>query len=189
MENKVHQRAESSDLTPGDGSEDKRNRLFFCADTLREQDHQEQQRPAADEGGWGADGTGRCGASGLRPDPDGGQPSDGDVQRSGEHGLFAQDCGTGEHRDAAERGIGSGWLDPHEARSVAEAGATRGFWADCDWWFGRDGKYRPIKSGVFPLAHGYPNRVGLLRLAGDAIVVPAAQAFIEAYLELTLALH
>jgi hypothetical protein len=31
--------------------------------------------------------------------------------------------------------------------------------------------------------------VGLLRLAGDAIVVPAAQAFIEAYLELTLALH
>ena len=26
---------------------------------------------------------------------------------------------------------GPGWLDPHTARSVAEAGATRGFWADC----------------------------------------------------------
>jgi hypothetical protein len=107
---------------------------------------------------------------------------------------------------------GSGWLDPHEARSVAEAGATRGFWADCDWWYGRDGKYRPIGQGINPLirsaqrgvlalAHGGSGdvgllldpsseeletaeaRVGRLKLYGDAIVVPVAVEFIKAYLD------
>jgi hypothetical protein len=100
---------------------------------------------------------------------------------------------------------GPGWLDPLTARSVAEAGATRGFWADCDWWYGRDGKYRPIKCGVFPLVAGRSGRVGLvcdpggkiieeepetteertgrLRLFGDSICVPLAMAFIRAYME------
>ncbi len=77
---------------------------------------------------------------------------------------------------------GPGWLDPIEARSVAEAGATRGFWGDCDWWYGRDCKYRPIKPGLFPLAHGYTARVGVLRVAGDAIVVSQAKEFIKAHL-------
>ena len=76
-----------------------------------------------------------------------------------------------------------GWLNPDAARSASEAGATRGFWADCDWWHGRDGKYRPIGPGLFPLAHGSPARVGRLRMYGDGIVVQAAQAFIESYLE------
>lgn len=35
----------------------------------------------------------------------------------------------------------------------------------------------------FPLVQGAEARVGRLRLYGDAIVVPAAQAFIEAFLE------
>ena len=77
---------------------------------------------------------------------------------------------------------GPGWLNAITARSVAEAGATRGFWADCDWWYGRDGKYRPIGPGVQPLAHGVAARVVKLRGYGDAIVAPVAQAFIEAYL-------
>ena len=58
-----------------------------------------------------------------------------------------------------------------------------GHWRDADWIGCRDGKFRPVKPGAFPLAHGYPARVGLLRLAGDAICVPAAKEFIEAYLE------
>jgi DNA (cytosine-5)-methyltransferase 1 len=78
---------------------------------------------------------------------------------------------------------GPGWLDPEQARSIAAAGATRGFWADCDWWYGRDGKYRPIGPGIFPLAHGSAARVGRLRMYGDGIVVTAAQAFIESYCE------
>jgi hypothetical protein len=64
---------------------------------------------------------------------------------------------------------GPGWLDPVTARSIAAAGATRGFWADCDWWYGRDEKYRPIGPGLQPLAHGAPARVVRLRGYGDAI--------------------
>ena len=74
---------------------------------------------------------------------------------------------------------GPGWLDPHTARSVAEAGATRGFWADCDWWHARDGKYRPIEPGIFPLAHGVANRVLKLRGYGDAINAEVAAEFIK----------
>jgi hypothetical protein len=78
---------------------------------------------------------------------------------------------------------GPGWLDPLTARSIAEAGATRGFWSDCDWWYGRDGKYRPIEPGLFPLAHGAAARVLRLRGYGDAICAETARAFISAYCE------
>ena len=47
----------------------------------------------------------------------------------------------------------------------------------------RDGKYRPVEPGTFPLAHGVPNRVGALRGYGNAIVPQVAADFIEAYLE------
>ena len=62
------------------------------------------------------------------------------------------------------------------------SGAT-GFWDNCDWLSCRDGKYRPVESGTFPLAHGSTARVGRLRAYGNAIVPQAAQALIEAYLE------
>ena len=79
---------------------------------------------------------------------------------------------------------GPGWLDPQQARSATEAGSTRDFWADCDWWWGRDEKYRPIEPGLFPLAHGATSRVLKLRGYGDAIVPQAAAAFIRAYREI-----
>lgn len=60
---------------------------------------------------------------------------------------------------------------------------TNGHWRDADWLFCRDGKWRPVEPGTFPLAHGAAARVGRLRGYGNAIVAPAAQAFIEAYLE------
>lgn len=62
-------------------------------------------------------------------------------------------------------------------------GPLNGFWRDADWLFCRDGKWRPVKSGTFPLAHGYPERVGLLHCAGDAIVAEVAKVFIESYLD------
>jgi DNA (cytosine-5)-methyltransferase 1 len=249
-----------------------RQRLYFCADTS----------------GSGHDGrrTGKEGASqsqgkrsssvgeperlrnaGQRADTDGRQPCDGNLQRSGEQRLLAEDSGTmrgsislhaerrpvdehgedGFHRqdsrreethgiagtcsevlsggttpqrgqsvcgsapgksgyascsselgveiDAKFEGLeglfgnvrdwrGPGWLDPLTARSVAEAGATRGYWADCDWWYGRDEKYRPIGPGLFPLASRATARVLRLRGYGDAIVAPVAQAFIEAYMSI-----
>jgi DNA (cytosine-5)-methyltransferase 1 len=65
----------------------------------------------------------------------------------------------------------------------AGCSSATGFWADCDWLSCRDGKYRPVESGTFPLAHGSTARVGRLRAYGNAIVPQAAQALIEAYLE------
>lgn len=58
-------------------------------------------------------------------------------------------------------------------------GPTNGHWRDADWLHGRDGKWRPVEPGTFPLAHGSPARVGRLRGYGNAIVKDAAQAFIE----------
>jgi len=43
-----------------------------------------------------------------------------------------------------------------------------------------DGKTRRIEPGSFPLAHGVPGRVGLLRGYGNAILPPLASEFIKA---------
>lgn len=50
----------------------------------------------------------------------------------------------------------------------------------------RDGKSRrvPTEPRFFPLAHGVPGRVGLLRGYGNAIVPQTAAAFIQAYCSL-----
>ncbi|WP_353442693.1 DNA cytosine methyltransferase [Sphingomonas faeni] len=57
-------------------------------------------------------------------------------------------------------------------------------WSDADWLGCRDGKWRPVEPGTFPLAHGAANRVGRLRGYGNAIVGPVAQGFIEAVMEI-----
>ena len=64
-------------------------------------------------------------------------------------------------------------------------GPTNGLWRDADWLFCRDGKWRPVEPGTFPLAHGAPARVGRLRGYGNAINAEAAVAFISAYLDTT----
>ncbi|ORL57142.1 DNA cytosine methyltransferase [Pseudomonas putida] len=66
------------------------------------------------------------------------------------------------------------------------AGPVNGLWADADWLFCRDGKWRPVEPGTFPLAHGAPGRVGRLRAYGNAINAEAATQFIAAYLETKL---
>ena len=54
-----------------------------------------------------------------------------------------------------------------------------------DFWDGTlipcaDGKARRVKPSVQPLAYGFPNRVGVLRGAGNAIVPQIAAAFVRA---------
>ncbi|MFN7318049.1 MAG: DNA cytosine methyltransferase, partial [bacterium] len=56
------------------------------------------------------------------------------------------------------------------------------FWAAADWLFCRDGKWRPVEPGSFPLAHGVPGRVAHLRGYGNAIVPQVAATFIKAAL-------
>ena len=57
---------------------------------------------------------------------------------------------------------------------------TNGFWRDADWLGCRDGKFRPVEPGTFPLVDGASARVGRLRGYGNAIVAQVAQTFIEA---------
>jgi len=60
------------------------------------------------------------------------------------------------------------------------AGPVNGLWRDADWLFCRDGKWRPVEPGTFPLAHGATSRVGRLRAYGNAINAEAARIFIQA---------
>jgi len=89
------------------------------------------------------------------------QPSSRGLQdEDQQHGDGGQKAGLGQ---ADQFGIGSAW----SAAAHVEC---------------RDGKIRriPVEPGLFPLAHGVPGRVGLLRGSGNAIVPQVAAAFIEA---------
>ncbi|AIY40151.1 DNA-cytosine methyltransferase [Collimonas arenae] len=64
------------------------------------------------------------------------------------------------------------------------AGPTNGYWRAADWLGCRDGKFRPVEPGTFPLAHGATARVGRLRAYGNAINAEQAKIFIETVMEI-----
>ena len=117
-------------------------------------------------------------------------------------------CGVGDANNSRlERHLGNdratGWEGA--TGSVAETSLhsrpleVNGFWRDADWLFCRDGQWRPVESGTFPLVarfakslgHGKSslramagrNRTGRLKGYGNAINAQAAAAFIGAYME------
>lgn len=70
--------------------------------------------------------------------------------------------------------------DSHGMAGPGFSGETNGFWADPDWLYCRDRKWRAVERGTQPLADGFPGRVDLLRAYGNAINVPQAVEFILA---------
>lgn len=104
-------------------------------------------------------------------------------------GLSGNDCAAGwkgQARSAPATGVHMRVLE------------VNGFWRDADWLFCRDGKWRPVEPGTFPLVDGASarmgrvepgvarvassNRVGRLKGYGNAINAQAAAAFIRAYM-------
>lgn len=116
----------------------------------------------------------------------------GDTDNAGLERLFGDDSTTGREGE-----IGSVTAPGIHSRPLE----VNGFWRDADWLFCRDGSWRPVESGTFPLVarfakglgHGKSslramagrNRTGRLKGYGNAINAEAARHFIEAYMEAT----
>ncbi|HHL3368958.1 TPA: DNA cytosine methyltransferase [Klebsiella pneumoniae] len=111
-----------------------------------------------------------------------------------QHSIAISGCGhehvsTGREQDPAASAGLRGDYRPLE---------VNGFWRDADWLLCRDGKWRPVEPGSFPLVDGAAarlgrvepgvarvassNRVGRLKGYGNAINAQAAAAFIRAYM-------
>ncbi len=105
----------------------------------------------------------------------------------GERREWRQEAASGHDDDRATpvrpEGQHGGGVAGASGLHQDRTGPTNGHWRDADWLFCRDGKWRPVEPGTFPLAHGAAARVGRLRGYGNAIVAQAAQTFIEAYLD------
>lgn len=142
------------------GADHLRDRYWFVADANHEGSQGRRLLPErAGERAAGQDGvayaTSLGGGTGLCQ----GKPIE------NRHGV-AGCCSTGDVPDAeSEQARPSG--QPRERECL-------------DWAIGADGKARRVKPGVRLLAHGIPNRVGLLRGFGNAIDLRPAAAFIQA---------
>lgn len=94
-------------------------------------------------------------------------PGDVDERSGAPHGrhrlYFVADAGIErlERQHPLLREKEPGWLtgEVSETPWRGETGGTsptNGFWRNPDWIRCRDGKWRPVEPGTFPLAHGLP---------------------------------
>lgn len=130
--------------------------------------------------------AGTCGEARPLADPDGRHPSPERLQRSRLYGQQPEDGGAAsgmEHADsAAPQRLGLFGL-PLEPKQETGRPRHANAWSRFETVRCADGKTRRFEPSSFPLAHGIPGRVGLLRGYGNAIVPQIAAHFIAAYLE------
>lgn len=158
------------------GAPHKRERLFFGAHQLAYTDGERLQRQRG-----GGDSQGRKGQNIRQAGLLNGTGSETDKLAN------PSQCRRGEEREDIRR------LDVRDSEEGRPSGRGasggynttnphHGFWSGADWLGCRDGKFRPVESGTFPLANGIPARVGRLRGYGNAIVPQVAAEFIKAFM-------
>ncbi len=159
-------------LRSGDRAEGSAGRSAIDSDLFGGLGHHHHQGLEGQRRGYQAEG-GRLGA--VRP-----------VAEAGQSGGLADDDDDGrsarQWNDQATRYGHSPAATGHDDRQGSPS-PTNGHWRNADWLHCRDGKWRPVEPGTFPLAHGAPARVGRLRAYGNAIVPQAAAEVIGAYLD------
>ena len=159
-----------------------KSRLKSCYDSadiggLGNANGQGPQRHAGDGGAARREGPG---GSVAAPGLSGGMA---DTEGVGEcPNELRRDSGEGVQLARTEPGGYRGY-DGSDAEQKPIPGPTNGFWKYVDWLGCRDGKWRPVEPGTFPLAYGAPARVGRLRAYGNAINAYQAQIFIESAME------
>jgi DNA (cytosine-5)-methyltransferase 1 len=82
---------------------------------------------------------------------------------------------------ASEQPSGAGSVENREWNPPAQ---TNGYWRAADWLLCSDSKWRAVEPGTQPLADGVAKRVLAIRAYGNAINAEQAKGFIQAYLEI-----
>lgn len=148
-----------------------RQRLYWMAD--REIVGRREECADAGRRGEGDGAQGR--AAGLESSGDIGGMADADARPERLEPRGGGCVGEGRAQHDAQLGLGRGG----EVGGMELAAWAASLWRDLEWLYCSDGKARPTKPGLFPLAHGIPGRVGRLRAYGNAIVPQVAAAFIQ----------
>lgn len=156
---------------------------------------------AGEDGGLGNSNVTRLEGFGGNDGAAGRERATGPAAAPGVHDGLANATGQLHHQcndGTNERGRQGNTEQNRMGGEPVRALEVNGFWRDADWLFCRDGKWRPVEPGTFPLVDGAAtrmgrvepgvarvassNRVGRLKEYGNAINAQAAAAFIRAYM-------